>query len=153
MIEELAYVVATHDDWVELEARPRAACGGCAASDSCGTAALARWFGRHPLRMRVRNDLGVQVGDQVVLGLTERALLQAAARLYLVPVLSLIGGALLGQWLGAGAGLADAGAGLGALSGVALALYAAHRARLAPADAPLLLRRCESGSSPSHLRS
>lgn len=147
MIETIAWVRAVEGNWIEIEAEPPAACNGCAAGASCGTAALVRWFARHPTRLRLYTPLTVAVGERVLVGLPEEVLPRAAARLYLVPVLGLIGGALLGQQLGSSG---DGGAVLGALLGMALALGVARRLPL-PDQAPVVLRRLrEEGVAGCH---
>ncbi|MFH1468269.1 MAG: SoxR reducing system RseC family protein [Pseudomonadota bacterium] len=68
----------------------------------------------------------VQPGQVVRLQLPETSLLTSTALLYSVPALLLLGGAILGAWLGPMAGLArDPGSALGAGAGLLLGLLAA----------------------------
>jgi sigma-E factor negative regulatory protein RseC len=50
-------------------------------------------------QIRVQNLIQAQIGDQVILGIKENALLLATVLLYGVPLLTLISGILVGQWL------------------------------------------------------
>lgn len=152
MIEEHATVIAIEGDLAEVEAQRRGSCGSCAAKGACGTSLLDRFLGRRPLRLRVRNELAANPGDQVVIGVPESALLRAAAAAYLVPLIALILGAIGGQAL---AGLLDFGltelaATLGGVLGFLLSLrwLSAHSRRLAMDDryrAVMLRRDIQTG--------
>ena len=54
--------------------------------------------------MRVLSDLPLAVGDQVVIGIREQALVRGSLAVYAVPLLLLLAGAIIGE-LGAGQGL------------------------------------------------
>lgn len=104
MIEERAVVVAVGDGHAWLEIQRRSACGSCNASEGCGTAALAKvWDGRRS-RVRVICRWPLRVGDEVLVGLADGALLRGALLAYLLPLALLLAGALLGEAVFAGAG-------------------------------------------------
>ena len=126
MMEQSALVIAveaTHC-WVETQ-RP-SACGSCAAQAGCGAGVLGALSGQRRTRMRVASSLPLQVGDTVLLGLSEGVLLRGALLLYGLPIGLLLAGALLGQAVFAHAGeelviLTSAlGLGLGLLAARAL---------------------------------
>jgi sigma-E factor negative regulatory protein RseC len=153
MIEELGTVVDLQGDLARVRTERHRACGGCAADGACGTSLADRLLGRRPVVLLARNPLGALPGERVVVGVTERGLLVAALAVYLVPLLGLLCGALLGDW--AGARLAPAAGDrwplFGGFGGFLLALswlrgYSAHLSR-DPARYPLVLRRCGPGSS------
>ena len=124
MIEESARVVSVDGDLAEVETQRRNACGGCDAKAGCGSALLANVFGNRRSRIRVLNPIQARPGDQVVIGLDEGPFLRAAFALYAVPLLTMIGGALFGEWLGLRAAAEDtelAGL-LGGLLGLILGL-------------------------------
>jgi sigma-E factor negative regulatory protein RseC len=98
-----------------------------------------------------RNRAGAGVGDRVVVGVSEAGLVTAALAAYLVPILGLVGGAVLGQWVGGSAvgAAADPWSLLGAILGFLLALswlrrYSASLAR-DPGRHPVVLRRLDGG--------
>ncbi len=99
MLEEEAIVIRLQGGLAEVEAMPRAACGGCAARKGCGTSLVAGMFPQRKRRFLAGNGAGARPGDRVVVGLEARALQRAAMRLYLVPLVGLIGGALVGRAL------------------------------------------------------
>jgi sigma-E factor negative regulatory protein RseC len=99
MIEETARVVAIENDQLLLEAETRAACNACAARQGCGTSVLSRWVGRKFTRFQATNTVNARVGDEVVVGLAEEAMLRGSVFVYLLPLLAMIGFALLADGL------------------------------------------------------
>lgn len=107
MIEEVGRIVAREDGRVWIEAERRSACGGCSAAKGCGTQVLKGVFGRRPLRLPAEDRTEAQVGEQVRFGLREEALLRGSLAVYLLPLLALLGGALLGEALAPQWGLGE----------------------------------------------
>ncbi|GEM_PF-55409 len=99
VIEEQATVVEASASTVWVEAVRRSTCGSCSASAGCGTSLLDRFLGRRPLRLEVDNSLAVAIGDRVIVGVPEGAMLRAAAAAYLSPLAGLLLGALCGRHL------------------------------------------------------
>lgn len=95
MIEEKARVIAIEKGQLVLEAQTRATCSSCAARQGCGTSVLSRWVGRKFTRFQVPNTVDARVGDEVVVGLAEDAMLRGSVLVYLLPLLAMIGLALL----------------------------------------------------------
>lgn len=124
MIEAEARVVAADCDYAEVVTLRQSACGSCTASKGCGTSLIAAWFPQRELRFRVRNDIGADTGDRVVLGLDEGDLQRGSLLLYAVPLGGLLGGAVAGDQLLPSIGLS---AELGAVAGGLLGLIGALR--------------------------
>ena len=123
MIEERARVVAIEDDQLLLEAETRAACNACAARQGCGTSVLSKWVGRKFTRFQAQNTINAQVGDEVVVGLAEEAMLKGSVVVYLLPLLAMIGFALLADSLiSADSGSRDLLVLISAVAGFALML-------------------------------
>ncbi|MBF0255351.1 MAG: SoxR reducing system RseC family protein [Gammaproteobacteria bacterium] len=99
MIESDARVVAIEGGRTWVEADRRSSCGQCSASGSCGGSLFAELFGSRPVRVEVTNPIQAQVGQQVIVGLPEQAMLRGSLGLYLLPLVGLMAGALIGQWL------------------------------------------------------
>ncbi len=99
MIEQPARVIAADADWVEIEAQRQTGCSGCSAQTGCGVSLLDRVLGRRPLRLRLPNAINAQPGDKVLLGIADDELLKAAVIAYLLPLLGLLVGAMIGAWL------------------------------------------------------
>lgn len=120
MAETVARVIAVDGPWVWLEADPAAACSACAAGGGCG--ALRR--SRPALsRVAIANDFDAAVGEHVVVGIAQGELLRASFAAYLIPLASLILGAIAGDRAFGG----DLAAALGALAGLLAGLGFARR--------------------------
>jgi sigma-E factor negative regulatory protein RseC len=99
MIEETARVVAAEGEFVWVETQRQSTCGGCAARQGCGTATLAKVLGRRRTRVRALNRDAARVGDRVVVGIDEQALVRGSLAVYAVPLLGLLAGGVLGALL------------------------------------------------------
>lgn len=131
----------------------RRACGGCGARDACGTSLLDRFLGRRPMRLHVINDRDAQIGEQVIIGVPEEALLKAAVAAYLAPLIGLIIGAIGAHELAGASGSlpADGASLLGALIGFVAVFrwIQGYSARLAadPRYRAVVLRRDDARSA------
>jgi sigma-E factor negative regulatory protein RseC len=151
MIEERAEVVACEVRFAWVQTQRASTCGACAANKGCGTAALAKVLGQRRTRVRVLNDAQAGVGEQVIIGLPEQALVRGALAVYLVPLLGLLGGALFGAHL-AGQMLARQpdlfsiffGA-LGLAAGILWLRHYTHRIREDARYQPVIVRRLANG--------
>lgn len=99
MIEERARVIAVENDKLLLEAQTQSACGGCGARQGCGTSVLSKWVGRRFTRFQAKNTVNARVGDEVVVGLAEEAMLKGSILVYLMPLLAMIVSAVLADSL------------------------------------------------------
>lgn len=115
LLEETARVIEVRDGWLIAETQSRGGCNQC-RSDSCTTSLVAKLFGVRRNRLRLANGIGAKPGDRVVIGLSDALLLQAALRIYLPPLLGMLGATAIGDRLGLAAGYL----GLSALCGLAL---------------------------------
>lgn len=98
MIEESAHVVESDDEYAWVETERRSSCGSCSAK-GCGTGALSKILGRKTQRMKVLNPIGAKPGDEVTLGIEEQALIKGSLAVYIVPLVAMLGGGLLGKAL------------------------------------------------------
>jgi len=99
MIEESARVTKIEGEFAWVEAQRQSTCGQCAAYKGCGTAVLGKVLGRRRTLMRARSLQGVNVGDEVVIGIREGALVRGSLAVYAVPLAGLLAGAGLGRYL------------------------------------------------------
>jgi sigma-E factor negative regulatory protein RseC len=98
MIEESARVIDIEGTQLVLEAEVKTSCQSCSAQKGCGTSLLSRHVGRKLSRFRIENTLNAKIGDEIVVGLSEQAMLRGSILVYLFPLLSML----------LAAGLADA---------------------------------------------
>ena len=89
MLKERGIVVELDNKFAIVKTIRQSSCGHCAANKGCGTASLSSFFGQKANYVRVVNELAAKVGDQVVIGLQEQALLKSSVMLYLLPLLCL----------------------------------------------------------------
>lgn len=83
---------------ITVQSEIKSSCGGCSQLDTCGTGQVSKALPQRKTRFTLFSNMTVKVGDKVVLGLSEQALLTSAWQVYLWPVLSLILVASLSQW-------------------------------------------------------
>ncbi|QEP42116.1 hypothetical protein D5085_02560 [Ectothiorhodospiraceae bacterium BW-2] len=120
MIENVASITHIEGEYAWLEAERQGGCQSCRGGDSCSTSVLAKLFGGQSSRFRVRNSLGLGVGEQVVVGIEERTLLLSSLLLYLLPLLLLLLFAAIGERVGGSEPYAVVGALLGLMAGLLL---------------------------------
>lgn len=99
MLEETGIIVEADEQYAWVEASSSDSCSHCSASQGCGTASLQKWFKRKPNRLRVMNSQHLQAGDRVVIGIPEHALVTGSFLIYIVPLFSLMIGAIIGASL------------------------------------------------------
>lgn len=75
--------------------RMEPACEGCKARDTC----LTLGGGGAHVEARARNTVGAEPGDVVTISIRGSSLLKASFLVYMVPMLALIGGIVLGYLL------------------------------------------------------
>ncbi len=149
MIEETARVVALEDDFAWVETQRKSVCGACALNKGCGTATLAKLLGTRRTRIKVLNSPPAAVGDEVVIGLEEHAIVQGSLAMYAAPLACLFAAALLGEGLSARLGTTTTEAftilsGLGGLAGGFVWLrHYANKIAKDPRYQPVILRRTD----------
>lgn len=97
MIEEAARVIQCEDTFAWVETNRKSACDSCSMNKGCGTGAISKVFGEKRSRLKVINKIHADVGDSVLIGINESALLIGSFLVYLLPILSLLAFALLGE--------------------------------------------------------
>lgn len=147
MLQETAQVVAVQDGEVWVETERRSSCSSCAVNAGCGSAALAKVLGQRRTRVRALSDVPLSVGDRVVIGVREQAVVRGSLAVYALPVVLLLLGALAGelgarQFLWTDAELASVVLGSAGLAGGLWWLSAfSRRIRHSEEYQPVVLRR------------
>jgi sigma-E factor negative regulatory protein RseC len=115
MIEIPAKVLRTQGDtaWVVPDS-PRS-CGACGGK-GCGSTVFSKLFHGDDQSYPVENPVNALPGEMVVVAVADGALLKASLSAYLVPMILLLSGALLGARFG------DIAAAVGAALGLAVSL-------------------------------
>lgn len=145
LVEGIARVVALDGKTAWLEPEPAASCSGCLSLASCGSKGSAR--GLAARRFPLEGNHRLRVGERVVVGLPESAVLRASSVAYAVPLATMIGAGMVAQALGAG----DAGGAAAILGGLGVGLVIAWglaRRLSGRGDlSPRYLRRVANGST------
>jgi sigma-E factor negative regulatory protein RseC len=95
MVEEQAVVVALKDEMAMLEVIRRKPCGLCGQTRGCGISMWGKLFRHRPHIFKAANRIDAKVGDFVIVGVEEQALLRSALLVYGVPLVALLAGALV----------------------------------------------------------
>jgi len=136
MVETPARVVRLQGDtaWVRVEAPD--SCGACGGR-GCGSSLYARMlYPREPEYM-VDNPICAKPGEYVVIGIEDGVVLRAVVSAYVLPLLLLTLGAVVGAFFGEGAAV------IGGVLGLMLGLM---RIKRQPAiGSPVILRRSAQG--------
>lgn len=148
MIEEQAVVVRIDGSHAHLEIERTSPCGLCGATRGCGVSMWGRLFGHRSRSFAVNNDLDAAEGDHVIVGVDESVLLNGSLSVYLVPVVLVCLGGLLGSTMAVARSTSDLYAVLGALAGLLCGLvwikFRNSGAGGVGRYQPTMLRRAES---------
>jgi len=82
MLEEYAVVLACEGKQATLEIERRTACGLCGQKRGCGNATWGKLLGHQQQGFVAENTVNAKVGDSVIVGIDERAVLNTTLYLY-----------------------------------------------------------------------
>lgn len=97
MIEETAVVskIIANQVWVQGTGRP-SSCGKCVQNSSCSTHLLEKYIAKREIP--VDTELSLECGDKIVVAIDEGQLIKGSLLIYILPLLALFLGALLGDY-------------------------------------------------------
>ena len=102
MLEERALILSistsrfqANETIASLEIERKTACGLCGKTRGCGNSIWGKLFAHQSTAFTALNRINAKVGDSVVVGINERALLKSALLLYIVPLVTMMIGAIL----------------------------------------------------------
>lgn len=146
--EGIAHVVAVEGNMVWLEPEQTGSCGGCAASGSCGAKGIGTVANRlEARRFQMENPANLAVGERVVVGIRENALIKASLTAYAIPLATLLLSGALAQWK-FGSDLATMAAMVGGLIlGLGFSRLGAGRLMMRGDLAPQFIRRARPGET------
>ena len=148
MIEGYAHVVALDGNMAWLEPEQTSSCGGCAASGTCGSKGMGTTASRlEARRFQIENEPGLRIGDRVVVGIRENALLKASITAYVIPLAALLGSGALAQWAFGSDGITMVSMVGGLAFGLWLSRLDAARLFMRGDISPRFIRRASMGES------
>lgn len=122
MIEERAVILSLDNNSgipsATLEIERKSACGLCGQTRGCGSSIWGKLFAHQSTAFKAQNHINAKVGQSVIVGINESALLKSALLLYILPLVTLFLGAILATNINP----SDASAMVGAIAGLALGL-------------------------------
>ena len=101
MIEERAVILSLEsepsatDSTATLEIERKIACGLCGQTRGCGNSIWGKVFAHQSTAFKAQNRINAKVGDSVIVGINEKALLKSALLLYILPLATMLIGAIL----------------------------------------------------------
>ncbi|WOH37327.1 SoxR reducing system RseC family protein [Thalassotalea fonticola] len=100
MIEETATVVAIEGNQVIVKSVIKSTCHSCNQQDDCGSGQIAKAIPHKALTTRFENTTAqLKLGDEVVIGLSEKSVISSALQVYMLPLFAMIVFAAIGQFI------------------------------------------------------
>lgn len=116
MISTTGKIQSVHTDYVVFEYSPKSACNSCQLKAGCGQGMLSRW-GQSINTIAVSSEhpalQGIESGASAQLEIADNALAISALISYLLPIITLLIGALMMSFVSSKEWLVIVGAGLG----------------------------------------
>ncbi|MDC9720158.1 MAG: SoxR reducing system RseC family protein [Gammaproteobacteria bacterium] len=100
MIEQVAHVHAIDQTSVWLDTIRLSTCNSCSMKSGCGQRLMNQAIDckRSRIELPIPQNMSLQVGDEVVLGVPQKAFIKASLLTFAMPLLVMLMGALLAQW-------------------------------------------------------
>jgi len=95
LVEGIAVVISVDADIAWMEPEQTSSCGGCASAKACGVKTGGLEGRLKARRFPMRNTADLRVGERVVVGIPEDALLRASLVAYAIPLLGMVGGSMV----------------------------------------------------------
>jgi len=122
MLETRARVVKTEGLHALVRADQSNGCNQCNGK-GCGAGKLSQLFCSRPREFQVKNVINASVGDEVIVSVEDGAVLRGIGFVYLLPLLLLLFGALLGSTFSQQPEMSDNYAALGAFFGLVTGFF------------------------------
>lgn len=118
MLETEAVIVKINNSVAYVETQRVSGCGHCDPQKGCATSTLTKFFGGKKTFFKAMNPIDAQVGDSVVIGVEDGAVLKGSLAVYLLPVIFVLSGAGIGNYLASSVTEQDLFAVIGAGAGL-----------------------------------
>ncbi len=123
MLEERAVILAVEQDAeglpvARLEIARKTACGLCGQTRGCGNSLWGRLFAHKSGNFVAQNPIDARVGDGVIVGIDESAVMKGALLLYMLPLITMFFVAMVVSFFVASAAIVLLASGLGLALGL-----------------------------------
>lgn len=122
MLEQQALVLALDQQQAQVEVIREKPCAICGQTRGCGVSIWGRLFGHQSARFYLQNSLQAQVGDHIIIGVAEGAVMMGAWIAYGLPLLLLLLGAIVGTMMISWSAASDINTIIGAALGLMISL-------------------------------
>ncbi len=148
LVEGTARVVAVEGSRAWLVPEQTTSCGSCASSGACGAKGIGTTASRlEARRFPIDNEAGLAVGERVVVGVRETALLKASLTAYALPMITMLVAGGVAQSIAGSDGITMAAMAVGLALGLITARLGAARLFSKGEIAPRFLRRAGVGET------
>ena len=150
MIEQRAVILSLQSEPSQtqtiatLEIERITACGLCGQTRGCGNSIWGKLFGHQTSAFKAQNRINAKVGDSVIVGINQKALLKSALLLYILPLVTLFVGAILASQLWQTDGSTMLGAAIGLVLGLLWVIGHTMSNRYFSLQQPVILRLASS---------
>jgi sigma-E factor negative regulatory protein RseC len=127
MLETRAIVINVRGSEALVEARGEGGCGHCSREGGCGSSKLTQLFCSKPRQFKVQNEANAVVGDEVQIILQDGVLIRSSILIYVLPLVLLLGGGMLGSLLSIDAASRDGFAAIGSIFGLIVGFVVAKK--------------------------
>ncbi len=97
MIKEQDTVIGLFGNIAEVQTKRQIACSQCEGGRGCGIGAIGRLLGKRSKPVKIKVDQDLKLGDQIEIGLSDKAFLRAGLLIYGTPLLGLFLGLMLAE--------------------------------------------------------
>ena len=122
MIEQQGRVVEIEEGLVWVSYVRQTACQSCKSEAVCGNSYLEKWASGRITHIPALTSLDLRIGDDVIIGIAENAVLKASVFVYALPILLMVFGCYVGNLFSGN----DLGAGIGGGVGMTSGFFAVY---------------------------
>jgi len=99
LLKESGLVTHIEGNFAWVNTANKLSCSSCQVESTCGNGMLEKYLAGKVFVSKIKNDLNAQIGDRVEIAIPVASVTRASLIAYTVPLMALIFGALLGQYL------------------------------------------------------
>lgn len=129
MLKTRARIIRIDGEKAFVQADPGFGCEQCKGK-GCGSSKLSQLFCSTPRQFQVDNSINAKQGDDVVVAIAEGVVLRGIGLVYVLPLLLMLTGAMVGNVWANDTGMHDGYAVIGALSGLLIGFVSAKQISL-----------------------
>jgi len=143
VLEEQAIVVDVSNQKVSVETDNQSSCGHCSAKSGCGTSLLGAFFSRNREPLQLKTDISLSIGDKVILGIDDSALVMGSVIIYAIPLVMMLMLPMVASYFSASELVSILCGAIGLVAGLIYVKYFSAIANNSERYRPVILRRID----------